>query len=207
MGEPAYKQRYTWKDYQELEDYKRVEIIAGEMYDMSAAPTTRHQHIVVELTRQMANFFVGKPCKPFAGPMDVKLSDEDVVQPDLLVVCDKDQINTSHINGAPALVVEVMSPATALHDRKRKMALYARAGVVEVWLVDPLSCSMELFVLDGGSYRLKQVYSADETLASPGFDGLEIDLAPVFDFPFGFDETVRVIKEDEVEYMEKGDAR
>ncbi len=130
MGEPAYKnKRYTWSDYQQLPDDERWEIIAGEIFDMSPAPSMRHQSIAMELGFQLKSFFNGKPCKPFAAPADGKLSDEDVVQPDLMVVCDTAQIKESHVEGAPALVIEILSPSTQNHDRKRKMELFARAGV------------------------------------------------------------------------------
>lgn len=189
-----------------MPDDKRVEIIGGEMFDMSAAPSTRHQHIVGELFFQFCVFFRGKSCKPFTGPTDVKLSDEDVVQPDLLVVCDKDQVTDSHVEGAPSLVVEVLSPTTYWHDRKIKMELYARAGVKEVWLVSAVPSGIEVFVLDGDSYRLQGSFTTGDVLVSPGFDGLEIDLEAVFDFPFGFEETVRVVKEPFAEYQVKDDA-
>ena len=101
MGEPAYKKKhYTCSDYQQLPDDERWEIIGGEIFDMSPAPTTRHQSIAGELFRQMANHLHGKPCKPFIAPTDLKLSDEDVVQPDLMVVCDEKQITESHVDGA-----------------------------------------------------------------------------------------------------------
>ena len=157
MGEPAYKnKRYTWSDYQQLPDDERWEIIGGEIFDMSPAPSMRHQSIAGELFRQMANHLHGKPCNPFIAPADLKLSDEDVVQPDLMVVCDQNQIKESHVEGAPALVVEILSPSTQGHDRKRKMALYARAGVKEVWLVSPLPPGIEVFLLDGATYRFME---------------------------------------------------
>ena len=201
MGEPAYKnKRYTWSDYQQFPDDGRREIIGGEIFDMSPAPTTRHQSIAGELFRQMANHLHGESCKPFIAPTDLKLSDEDVVQPDLMVVCDEDQVMESHVEGAPALVVEVLSPSTQSHDRKRKMALYGRAGVKEVWLVSPLPPGIEVFLLDGATYRFMGMYQLADDFKSPGFGGLDLDLAAVFDFPLEPGEPVYVVKEDAAEY-------
>ena len=196
MGAPAHKKKqYTWNDYQQLPNDERWEIIAGEIFDMSPSPTTRHQSIAFELSRQLGNFFKGKPCKPFVAPTDLKLSDEDVVQPDLMVVCDKSQITESHIEGAPALVVEILSPSTQSYDRKLKMGLYACAGVKEVWLVSPLPASIEVFLLDGATYRFVGMYQIVDTFKSLSFEALKLDLEAVFDFPLEPAESVHVVKE------------
>jgi len=204
MGEPVYKnKRYTWSDYQELPDDERWEIIGGEIFDMSPAPTTRHQCIAGELVFQLKSFFKGKSCKPFIAPTDLKLSDEDVVQPDLMVVCDETQITESHVEGAPALVVEIFSPSTLGHDRKRKMELYARAGVKEVWLVSPLPPGIEVFLLDGATYRFMGMYHLTDDLKSPSFGELELDMKAVFEFPLDPEDPVYVVKEGGVEYRIK----
>ncbi len=196
MGEPAYKKKhYTWSDYQKLPDDERWEIIGGEIFDMSPAPTTRHQSIAGELFFQLKGFFKGQSCKPFIAPTDLKLSDEDVVQPDLMVVCDEKQITESHVEGAPALVVEILSLSTQSHDRKRKMALYARAGVKEVWLVSPLPPGIEVFLLDGATYRFMGMYQLADDFKSPSFGELELDMEAVFDFPLEPGEPVYVVKE------------
>ena len=204
MGEAVHKnKRYTWSDYRQLPDDERWEIIGGEIFDMSPAPTTRHQSIAGELYLQLGLYFCGKSCKPFIAPTDLKLSDEDVVQPDLMVVCDQTQITESHVEGAPALVVEILSPSTQSHDRKRKMALYARAGVKEVWLVSPLPPGIEVFLLDGATYRFMGMYQLADEFKSPGFDDLELDLEAVFDFPLEPTPEVYVVKEDGAEYRVK----
>ncbi len=182
-GSAARHLPYTWDDYRSWDDDRRWEIIGGEAYAMSPAPTTRHQKIHTELVRQMANHFAAHPCQTFSAPTDVKLSDRDVVQPDILVVCDPKQIRPTHIEGPPALVIEILSPSTGQRDRVVKMDLYARAGVREVWLVTPFPQSVEVFVLDGATYRRAAAYDQTGSLASPTFEGLTIDLVPVFDFP------------------------
>ncbi|VGO14667.1 hypothetical protein PDESU_03232 [Pontiella desulfatans] len=207
MGEPAFKdRRYTWEDYQSFPDDKRYEIIDGEVFNMSPAPTTRHQEISMELGYRLRGFLEGKPCKPYAAPTDLKLSDEDVVQSDLMVVCDEGQITDSHVEGAPALVVEILSPSTEVHDRRRKMELYARAGVKEVWLVSPVPPYIEVFLLDGATYRRMGNYQGSDRFASPSFPELELDLEAVLGPLPESGESVYVVKEDVAEYRAKGNA-
>ena len=191
---------YTWDDYRTWSDDERWEIIGGQAYAMSPAPGTRHQGIQRELTRQLGNFFLGKRCQVFPAPTDVKLSDIDTVQPDLAVVCDPRKIKPTHIEGAPDLVVEVLSPSSETHDRIRKIALYARSGVREVWLVRPYPWLVEVFVLDGDSYRLRQIYGKDDTLASPTLKGLKVKLDNVFDFPLEPGEETPMIREGRPKY-------
>jgi Uma2 family endonuclease len=185
MGLPRKKtaERFTWADYQTWPDDERWEIIGGEPFAMLPSPTSRHQRISGQLFLCLALHFRGKQCRPFAAPVDVKLSDEDVVQPDLLVVCNPRQIKRTHIEGAPRLVVEILSEHSVLHDRMRKTALYARAGVRELWLVTPFPSLVEVFQLQRGAYRLAAAYPKEQELVSPTFPDLKIKLADVFDFP------------------------
>lgn len=115
--------------------------------------------------------------------MDVRLSDEDVVQPDLLVVCNPLQIQRTHIEGPPKLAVEILSPDSLVRDRQLKMGLYARAGIQEYWIVTPFPSLIEIYELDAGRFRHCKSYSKDETLASPTFPELAFELSRVFDFP------------------------
>ncbi len=173
-------ERYNWSDYCGWSDDERWEIIGGGAFNMSPAPVIRHQAIVGELHRQFANVFLDKKCRVFVAPTDVKLSDEDVVEPDVFVVCELDRIKRTHIEGAPTLVVEVLSPSTKKKDRTLKMDLYAASGVKEFWIVDPDSSVVEVFGLDGGIYRLAETYEARATAESVVFTELEIDLKMVF---------------------------
>jgi Uma2 family endonuclease len=174
---------FSWDDYRSWDDGQRWELIDGDAYAMSPAPNTRHQWVVVQLAIQLGVLLKGKRCKPFVSPVDVRLSDVDVVQPDMVVVCDPDQIRRTHIEGTPALVIEVLSPSTELYDRRLKMRLYAASGVKEVWLVTPYPWLVEVYVLDGASYRLTLSLSKEDTLRSPTLPDLVFELAAVFDFP------------------------
>ena len=149
MAQPA-RQRgrtYTWDDYQTWPDDERWEIIDGEAVMMSPSPAYRHQRVLAQLVRRLGDFFDGRPCEVLPAPMDVKLSDTDVVEPDILVVCDPGIIEPTHIAGPPTLVVEVLSPSSAVHDRLRKLHLYARFGVPEYWIVTPFPSLVEVLVL------------------------------------------------------------
>ena len=186
---------YTWRDYQTWPDDERWEIVNGEAYAMSPAPSVRHQHIHRELFTAICAHFRGRTCRVYSCPIDVKLSDVDVVQPDVVVVCKPQQITRSHIEGAPTLVVEILSPSTAQRDRGVKMDAYARAGVREVWLVSPWPPCVEVFVLDGAGYRRHAVFIQTQALRSSAFPELAIDLAPVFDFPLEDGEQWPVVRE------------
>ena len=175
--------RYTWDDYRAWPDDERWEIIGGEAYAMSPSPTARHQMVQTRLASALDTFFRGRPCRAISSPMDVKLSDMDIVQPDVLVVCRPEQLATTHIEGAPALVVEILSESSALHDRTTKMQLYARHGVPEVWLVTPYPSMIEVYRLDGKTYRFVATYAPSDTLKSPGFPKLKLKLKDIFDFP------------------------
>lgn len=174
--------KYSWADYQTWSDDERWEIIDGTPYNMSPAPRPRHQNLIGNIYAKFHSFFKGKTCMPFMSTVDVKLSDWDIVQPDLIVVCDKETIKDTHIDGVPSLVIEVLSPSTEKEDRHQKLNLYAKAGVKEYWLVQPFPSFIEVLVLDNGKYRIEQVFDKDEELISPSFPDLKIDLKEIFDF-------------------------
>jgi Uma2 family endonuclease len=199
----AARKLYDWDDYRSWPDDQRWEIIGGTAFSMTPAPTTRHQKILHELDRQLGNHFSGKTCQVFPAPTDVRLSDRDVVQPDLVVVCEPDKIKETHIDGAPTLVVEILSPSTATFDRSRKLALYARSGVKEVWLITPYPWLAEVFTLEGGSYRLAGAYERGEVFRSVTFSDLKIRTEEVFDYPIDSGERVDMIREGCPPYAEE----
>jgi Uma2 family endonuclease len=174
------RRRYKWADYQTWHDDKRWEIIGGEAFLM-ASPTSRHQIISMELSRQMANHFKGRNCRPFAAPMDVVLTDDDVVQPDLFVVCNPTQIKRTPVEGPPTLCVEVVSDPSI--NRLLKLDLYARSGVKEYWLVTPWPSLIEVLLLQGRKYLVHRAFGKHDALVSPTFPDLTIALGDVFNFP------------------------
>jgi Uma2 family endonuclease len=186
---------YTWGDYRMWPDDQRWEIIGGEAYAMSPAPTVRHQDIQGRLFVAMFGYLRGKTCRVYNAPIDVKLSDLNIVQPDLVVACRPEQIKRTHIEGAPALVVEILSESTAVYDRSVKMRVYAMHGVPEVWLVTPYPWLVEVYCLQAGKYQIEGAYRRSDTLISPGFPGLAIKLEEVFDFPLEPGEEVQMVRE------------
>ena len=198
------KRAYTWDDYRAWPDDERWEVIGGEAYAMSPSPTVRHQMVQMNIWAGLNAFLRGQECRAFVAPLDVKLSEMDVVQPDVLVVCKPGQIKSTHIEGAPALVVEILSDSSERHDRGTKMRLYAAHGVPEVWLVTPYPSMIEVYRLDGESYRLVATYMPEDMLKSPGFPKLKLRLKDVFDFPLEPDEKAAMaVKEGPAPYGKK----
>ena len=175
--------RHTWTEYQTWSDDERWEIIDGVVYNMSPAPSTRHQTIVGNLYSLLHRQLAGKGCRPFMAPTDVRLSETDVVQPDILVVCDPARITASHIEGAPDWVVEVLSPGTSAKDPREMKWLYQRSGVREYWVVDPLELYVQRFLLSSeGRYGEPEVFGPHEIVRSDVLDGVTVDLREVFEW-------------------------
>jgi len=174
--------RYTVADYLNWPDDERWELIAGEVYNMSPAPTVKHQSIVGDFYNQLKQQLKGKSCVPYVAPLDVVLSDNDVVQPDVLVVCDPAKITEKNIQGAPDLVVEVLSPGTALKDMREKKALYERSGVREYVVIDPLEEYVQRFCLQNdGHYGSGDIFGPHEVLPLLSLPEIEIQLWEIFD--------------------------
>ncbi|MCP4690459.1 MAG: Uma2 family endonuclease [Desulfobacterales bacterium] len=180
---------YTYGDYLNWPDDERWELIQGEPYDMSPAPLFRHQRISMELSRQIANFLTDKPCEVVTAPVDVRLpendeADEDVVnviQPDIVVVCDKSKIDRRGVRGAPDLIVEILSKSTAAKDQIQKVALYEAHGVSEYWIIHPVDNLLTKRVLgDDGKYGPPAIYPGEGRQSSAVFPDLSIDLDAVF---------------------------
>lgn len=180
----SYKDYLTW-----INDKERWELIDGEAYDMSPAPNRGHQDISGFLFRSIGNYLDNKKCKVYAAPFDVRLpgglkADNDVdtvVQPDISVFCDKDKLDDRGANGAPDLVIEILSPSTASKDLKEKFFLYEMVGVKEYWIVDPSNKTLSVFILnEDGKYERGVVYAGEDLLKTILFEGLEIKMEEVF---------------------------
>ena len=174
--------RYTYTDYCEWDDDERWELIDGVPYAM-AAPTRTHQSISRNIVLSVGQFLRGKKCDVFYAPFDVRLNtdtfDNTVVQPDIVVFCDDSKMDDKGGIGAPEMIVEILSPSSASHDTIRKYMLYMKAGVREYWIVDPVTQTIVVHLLDDGTYR-GRVYEKTDVVPVTVLEGCEVNLAEVF---------------------------
>ena len=189
---------YTLKDYYALPDDQRVELIDGIFYDMDV-PSPPHQLVGGEVFRQISNFLRSKkaPCVPFMAPVDVQLDRDEktMLQPDVLVICDRSRITPRCIVGAPDFVMEVLSPSTMKKDIIIKTIKYRNAGVKEYWMVDMEDETVTKMVFqpsgedDGSAKIIHRVHSFDEPVSVGIFqDQLCIDFREIqqeYSFIFG----------------------
>lgn len=173
----------TYDEYCLLpDDGKRYQVIEGELF-VSPAPRTTHQEIIVHLTVLLQSHVKARGLgKVFVAPTDVLLAPTTVVQPDILFIRRENMgiITELNIQGPPDLCVEVLSPGTVTVDRERKMAVYARYGVREYWIVDPLSQTVSVYVRKGDDFTLHVEATDDESVASAIVPGFLITARSVF---------------------------
>lgn len=191
MVEPIRRleERYTYRDLLTWPEGERWELINGVPYNMTPAPSPEHQAISIDLAAQFHNFLQGKPCRTYTAQIDVLLpagSEDDgkvdqVVQPDIIIVCDRSKIKGQYIKGAPDLVVEILSPSTAVKDQREKLNLYQNSGVREYWIVHPTDHTVMVYRLrEDGKYGTPDVYGEAEQVPVGVLEGLQIDLQRVF---------------------------
>ncbi len=162
------------------EDGKRYEIVGGNLL-VTPAPRPVHQRVLLRLATALGEYFRSRrEGEVFVAPIDLILSEHDVLQPDLLVVVDQASITGRGIEGAPLLVVEILSKATAERDRGVKARRYAELGIRHYWLVDPDARSVECHRLSGRTYERTAVADGDTTLSVPAFTGLALPLSPLW---------------------------
>lgn len=174
---------FTYEDYCNTPDDERYELIDGELF-MTAAPSLIHQMVQDNIGFPLSTFIRANNLgRLFYTATDVYLSDTNVVQPDLLFVSRaRSQIMTySVVNGAPDLVVEILSPSTARHDKIRKRELYARFRVPEYWQADIDELTVTVLRLAGDDYEVAGVYGLGDTLTSPLLPGFSLDVEDIFD--------------------------
>jgi len=176
------KKRYTYEDYLKTPDNQRYELIEGELL-MTPSPVPRHQKISGKLGFELMRFITENDLgEVFYAPCDVYLDDENVVQPDILFIS-KERLNIigdKNIQGAPELVVEIISENTAYRDMVQKKRLYARFGVREYWIVIPEDGSIEIYILRDNTYELYKAYGKNDILESPYLKDFKIGLKEIF---------------------------
>jgi Uma2 family endonuclease len=182
-------ERYTYADYYAWPDFVRAELIDGYVYDMSPAPTPQHQMIAGGLHAQLVFFFFGKPCIPLMAPIDVRFPRpgeedgmvQDVVQPDVVVVCDRAKIDDRGCRGAPDWIIEVLSSRTEKNDLTLKRELYERNQVPLYWIISPPEKTLTVLKLDAsGRYADSPAQQPAGRLLVFEYPGLEINWDMVF---------------------------
>jgi Uma2 family endonuclease len=178
------KPHYTYADFLEWDEGERYEIMDGEAV-MLAAPDLAHQQISRNIVAQLIAFLKGKPCQVLYAPFAVRLSpreddsDDTVLEPDILVVCDSAKLNKRGCNGAPDFIIEILSPSTAKYDKLDKFNKYLEAGVREYWMVDIDTPAIQVCVLENGRYWVS-TYGETDTVPVSVLPGCALDLRPVF---------------------------
>lgn len=174
--------RFNYQDYLQLPEDKRYEILDGELC-VVPAPNTKHQRISRRLEgaldRHVADRDLGEI---FDAPYDVLLSDENVVQPDILFIR-KERIaiiEEANLRGAPDLVIEILSPGSRQKDLAIKRKIYASFGVQEYWIVDPDAATVEVLIWKEAGYISAGTYRPSDTLSSPLLPDLSLPLRNIF---------------------------
>lgn len=179
---------YSYADYLTWRFDTMVELIKGKLFIQSPAPAERHQMIASNLFRDISNHFRKHSCRCYFAPFDVRLiknksTDNEiktVVQPDICIICDLSKLDKRGCLGAPDLIVEIISPATAKKDMNEKFNLYEENGVKEYWIVSPDSNALDQYYLSGGKYERKDVFVNGQTFNSVTFPDLAINLEEIF---------------------------
>lgn len=181
---------YSYADYLLWQFQERVELIKGKIFEMSPAPSRKHQVISRILNRYLDRYFEMKPCGLFYAPFDVRLinfkkSTDDnkvftVVQPDLCVVCDNSKLDDRGCIGSPDLVIEILSPGNSKKEMGIKFNLYEENQINEYWIVDPTENSIFVYTLKEGKYSGLKPCIEGEKIKSPLFPELDFEIEKIF---------------------------
>jgi len=180
---------YTYANYLTWQFKDRVELIKGKLFKMSPAPNLNHQDVSNVIQGEFYQYFKDKKCRLYAAPFDVRFPltnsevTDTVVQPDICIVCDLKKLDQQGCNGAPDLIVEILSPGNTQKEMHEKFALYENARVKEYWLVHPQEKWLTIYGLDSNfKYTGSKPFTPqDGVIQSILFKDLSIDLNKVFD--------------------------
>jgi len=178
----AEKKQATYADYLKTPEGGKFQLIAGEIIEMTS-PSLYHQEVLLNLVSEFRNFLLkNRIGKVFVAPLDVYFSDTEVYQPDILILLNENfsKMKESKIEGAPDLVVEVLSPSTAYYDLKHKKSIYEKQGVREYWVVDPIDKTLDIFENKNTKFQLIAELTKTDTAKSQLLAGMEIELEGIF---------------------------
>jgi Uma2 family endonuclease len=192
MSPPERERIYTYADYLSSPENERMQIVAGVPY-FQVAPSRKHQRVLTEIARQIANYLFNKQCEVYPGPFEVVLDPNDefpneldrryVVEPDISIICDLEKLDDRGCKGAPDLIVEIISSSTARVDMIEKFAAYEQAGVKEYWIIEPEEKIVSVFSLgENNRFGRPALYTEEDKIEALVVDGLVIDLGIVFNY-------------------------
>ncbi len=176
------KRVYTVDDYMSLPEGAPYQLIGGQLV-MNPSPTTFHQDVSRNLEfALLAHVEKNDSGYVFDAPLDVHFTDRDVFQPDIIFVSKERRriVGRKTIDGAPDLIVEIISPSTAYYDLRKKFRTYERENVLEYWIVDPGLKRIDVFENVDGKFRLFEEAENEGSAASKILDGFSVDLKTVF---------------------------
>lgn len=178
---------YTYKDYLTYDENERIEIIGGEIYNMSPAPSRIHQQLISEISYILQHHIKSNngSCKVYPAPFDVILindneeveSSKNIVQPDISIICDKSKLTDKGCTGSPNMIVEVVSPYNPSNDYIRKASLYEKYRVQEYWIINPMKKNILVYNLTDNGYDTPNIYSFDDVIPVSIFKNLNIDFS------------------------------
>lgn len=161
---------------------ERMEYIDGIVYAMGS-PSVKHQRVLMGLSNRLYNFLKGKKCQPFIAPLDVHFENTELkscVQPDLLVICDEENVREGKYYGVPSMVIEILSPSSRSKDTIIKLNLYWREGVREYLLVDPIKEVVYYWSFENKEIVLQQTLTGTDVFSSSVFEGFQVNIIEIF---------------------------
>jgi Uma2 family endonuclease len=174
--------KFTYNDYLNAPKDKRYELLNGDLVVLPS-PEEFHQRVSILLGSKLVQFAVeNSQGRVYHAPFDVVLSNTDVVQPDLIFVSNEraDIITPANIQGAPDLVVEILSPSTATRDKTFKRSLYTRHSITEYWMVDLTEKTIIVLRLGERGFEVVNTYGQGGILTSPTLQGFTLNLNGIF---------------------------
>lgn len=178
------RKKVSYEEFLEIsaKSEEHYEYIDGEIY-LLASPKTRHQRILMKMSNVFYNWSMGKKCTPMFAPYDIKLQrnewNKNVVQPDLMVICDLDEKlgEDDYYNGVPTLAVEIISASTRSKDYVKKLDLYMCCGVSEYWIVNPDNKEVQIYLFKDGDILKNKTFNFCDEIESFYFEGLTLSLS------------------------------
>lgn len=184
--EPDLTGYYNYADYLQWSFEGMVELINGKIFKMAPAPSTKHQMVSLNLAIEIGNYLKKEACKLFVAPFDIRLSKfkedkliDSVVQPDLCIICDPTKIDEKGCNGAPDMIIEILSSFSEERDTKLKFELYEKNAVKEYWMVEPNYEKISVFDFIDAKFALRGNYTNKDFVELKTI-GLLIDLNEIF---------------------------